>query len=63
MAAKYGFRNHWYPALFSTRSPRAKCGRTALGEKIVLHRIDGRVFGIRDRCLHRGVQFSRKPNA
>ena len=31
-----------------------------LGEKILLKRIDGKVYGIRDRCLHRGVQFSRK---
>ena len=31
-----------------------------LGENILLKRIDGKVYAIRDRCLHRGVQLSRK---
>lgn len=61
VAAKYGFRNHWYPALFATEIAEGEVKPIELlGEKIVLKRIDGQVFGIRDRCLHRGVQFSRK---
>ena len=61
VAAKYGFRNHWYPALFCTElaegQPRAL---TLLGENVLLQRIDGRVYAVRDRCLHRGVSFSTK---
>lgn len=62
VAAKFGFRNHWYPALFSREIAEDEVKPVELlGEKIVLKRIDGHVYGIRDRCLHRGVQFSRKP--
>jgi carbazole 1,9a-dioxygenase terminal dioxygenase component len=62
IAAKYGFRNHWYPALFSSEIAEGQLVPVELlGERIVLRRIDGRVHGLRDRCLHRGVQFSRKP--
>ena len=32
-----------------------------LGDKLLLTRIDGEVLAVRDRCLHRGVPFSRKP--
>jgi carbazole 1,9a-dioxygenase terminal dioxygenase component len=32
-----------------------------LGERILFKRIDGRVYAVRDRCLHRGVPFSTKP--
>jgi carbazole 1,9a-dioxygenase terminal dioxygenase component len=61
VAAKYGFRNHWYPALFSSEleegQPRPL---TLLGEHILVQRIEGVVYAIRDRCLHRGVPMSRK---
>lgn len=61
VAAKYGFRNHWYPALLSTDIAEGEVHPvTLLGEQILLRRIDGQVFGIRDRCLHRGVALSRK---
>jgi carbazole 1,9a-dioxygenase terminal dioxygenase component len=61
VAAKFGFRNHWYPALFSQEIVEEEVRPIELlGEKIVLKRIEGKVHGIRDRCLHRGVQFSRK---
>ena len=61
VAAKYGFRNHWYPALFSSEIAEAQVVPVQLlGERIVLKRVDGQVYGIRDRCLHRGVQLSRK---
>src|SRR5688500_17675607 len=31
-----------------------------LGDKLLLKRIDCKVYAIRDRCLHRGVPLSRK---
>jgi carbazole 1,9a-dioxygenase terminal dioxygenase component len=61
VAAKFGFRNHWYPAIFSNEIAEGQVvAIRLLGEPILLRRIDGRVHGIRDRCLHRGVQLSRK---
>jgi carbazole 1,9a-dioxygenase len=61
VAAKYGFRNHWYPAMLSADIAEGEVRPvTLLGERILLRRIDGQVFGIRDRCLHRGVALSRK---
>lgn len=61
VAAKLGFRNHWYPVLLSQeveegRPVTAKLG----GENLLVNRIDGELFCIRDRCLHRGVKFSKK---
>ncbi|MBW7836055.1 MAG: Rieske 2Fe-2S domain-containing protein [Sphingomonadales bacterium] len=62
VAAKYGFRNHWYPAFFSHELPEnGFMTAQLLGEKILLKRIDGKVYAIRDQCLHRGVPLSRKP--
>lgn len=61
VSAKYGFRNHWYPVLFSHEIAEGEARPVELlGEKILLRRIDGRIFGVRDRCLHRGVALSRK---
>ncbi len=61
VAAKYGFRNHWYPACFSTEiAESAVVPVTLLGENIVLRRIDGVVHALKDRCVHRGVPLSRK---
>lgn len=59
--AKLGFRNHWYPTLFS----RDLEGGTpkpvkVLGERIILQRVEGRVFALEDRCAHRRVPFSAK---
>jgi len=31
-----------------------------LGENVLLKRIDGKVYAIKDRCIHRGVRLSRK---
>nr|BAJ61377.1 terminal oxygenase component of carbazole 1,9a-dioxygenase [carbazole-degrading bacterium OC6S] len=62
VAAKYGFRNHWYPALFSKDIGEEEIKTVELlGEKILLKRIDGKVFGIKDQCIHKGVPLSRKP--
>ncbi len=58
--AKLGFKNHWYPVLKSgdlqEAEPRAL---RLLGDPLLLNRLDGKVYAVRDRCLHRGVPFSR----
>jgi carbazole 1,9a-dioxygenase terminal dioxygenase component len=57
--AKLGFRNHWYPALFTADVPENSPQPVMLlGEKILVNRIDGKLFAIKDRCLHRGVTLS-----
>lgn len=59
--AKLGFRNHWYPVRFSKDIAEGQAITVkALGEAMILKRIDGKVWAIRDRCLHRGVPLSRK---
>lgn len=59
--ARLGFKNHWYPVLFSRELEEGKpVPVKVLGDNLLLNRIDGKVFAIRDRCLHRGVKFSRK---
>ncbi|MBH0114061.1 Rieske 2Fe-2S domain-containing protein [Novosphingobium sp. YJ-S2-02] len=61
--AKLGFRNHWYPIRFSSElNEGALLVVELLGEKLLLKRIDGKVYAMRDRCLHRGVPLSRKPD-
>jgi carbazole 1,9a-dioxygenase terminal dioxygenase component len=61
--AKLGFRNHWYPVRFSSELTEGQLITIqVLGEKLLLKRIDGKVYAIRDRCLHRGVPLSRKPD-
>lgn len=61
LAAKLGFRNHWYPIRFSREiAENNVVAAKLLGENILLKRIDGKVYAIKDRCIHRGVQFSKK---
>jgi len=61
--AKMGFRNHWYPVRFSKEIDEGQIEIVkVLGEQLLLKRIDGKVYAIRDRCLHRGVPLSRKPD-
>ena len=61
LEAEIGFRNHWYPALFADElegdEPKPV---TMLGEKILIRRVDGRLYAIEDRCAHRRVQLSAK---
>ena len=60
--AKLGFRNYWYPILLSEEIEEGKpVTATLCGEKLIFNRIDGQVHCLRDRCLHRGVRFSNKP--
>ena len=61
LAAKLGFRNHWYPIRFSREVPEnVVVPVKLLGENILLKRVNGTVYGIKDRCIHRGVRFSHK---
>ena len=61
LAAKLGFRNHWYPVQFSRDIAEGQVAQVkVLGEEILLKRIDGKIQAIRDRCIHRGVKFSHK---
>uniref|UniRef100_UPI00356524CE Rieske 2Fe-2S domain-containing protein n=1 Tax=Immundisolibacter sp. TaxID=1934948 RepID=UPI00356524CE len=59
--AKLGFRNHWYPVMYSAdlAEGEVRPGRL-LGEDLLVRRSGGTVHCIKDRCLHRGVPLSRK---
>lgn len=60
--ASWGFINHWYPALFSHElAEDAVEGVQICGIPIVLRRVDGKVYALKDQCLHRGVRLSAKP--
>ncbi|MFT6286432.1 MAG: nitrite reductase/ring-hydroxylating ferredoxin subunit [Halieaceae bacterium] len=60
--AEWGFINHWYPALFSEELPEDEVeGIQICGVQIVLRRINGRIFALKDQCIHRGVRLSAKP--
>jgi carbazole 1,9a-dioxygenase len=62
LEASLGFRNHWYPALFSHELGEGEVkGEVVLGERIAFKRVDGQVYAIEDRCAHRGVRFSIRP--
>lgn len=59
--AKLGFRNHWYPVRFSNEIAEGETiTLKVLGEALMLRRVDGAVYAMRDRCLHRGVPLSQK---
>ena len=58
-AADLGFRGYWYPVAFSRRLRKAPLAVTLLGEELCLVRDkDGTVYGIADRCAHRGIPLS-----
>lgn len=60
--AAWGFINHWYPALFSNELAEDQVeGIQICGIPIALRRVDGKVFALKDQCLHRGVRLSEKP--
>jgi carbazole 1,9a-dioxygenase terminal dioxygenase component len=59
--AKVGFRNYWYAACLSTEIADGDwLARTILGEDILFRRINGKVYAIQDRCIHRGVKLSNR---
>lgn len=58
-AAAIGLRNYWYPVMWSNQLAEGKPTAIKLGgEDIVLVRDRGTVFGLHDRCQHRGVRLS-----
>src|SRR3954452_22978411 len=60
--AAWGFINHWYPALFSEELPEdATEGIQICGIPIVVRRIGGKLYALKDQCIHRGVRLSAKP--
>ena len=60
--AAWGFINHWYPALFSNELPEDGVeGIQICGVPIVLRRVDGKIYALKDQCIHRGVRLSAKP--
>ena len=60
--AAWGFINHWYPAVFSSELQEDQVeGVQICGIPIVLRRVDGQVYALKDRCVHRGVRMSAKP--
>lgn len=60
--AAWGFINHWYPALFSEELLEDGTeGIQICGIPIVLRRIGGKLYALKDRCIHRGVRMSAKP--
>jgi phenylpropionate dioxygenase-like ring-hydroxylating dioxygenase large terminal subunit len=62
LEAEWGFKNTWYPALFSAELPENTVrGATAAGHEIALRRSGGRIYALSDRCKHRGVRMSLRP--
>jgi phenylpropionate dioxygenase-like ring-hydroxylating dioxygenase large terminal subunit len=57
-AAVLGFRNYWYPVMWSRRLGRRPRAITVCGERIVLVRDRGRAYALNNRCPHRGVPLS-----
>jgi carbazole 1,9a-dioxygenase len=60
--ATLGFRGYWYPVSPSKTlldgSPKAV---KVLGEEILLIRKGDKLYGVEDRCAHRGARFSARP--
>ena len=60
--AALGLRNYWYPVLFSHELKEGETrSETLLGERLFFKRINGKVYCVDDRCIHRGVPFSPRP--
>lgn len=61
--ARSGLPNYWYPAAFCDEiAEGAFLGVRILGEAILLGRAGGSVYGVADRCLHKGARFSGRPD-
>lgn len=61
-AAVLGFKNYWYPVMFSHQLKEKKgVGLTLLGEKVAFFRNEGHAYAIINRCPHRGVPLDASP--
>ncbi|CAN5549874.1 hypothetical protein BH24ACT15_BH24ACT15_01570 [soil metagenome] len=59
-AAESGLRNYWYPVKWSNALTTDPQEITLGGETIMIMRdVDGRAYGLHDRCPHRGVPLSQ----
>src|ERR1700675_3294158 len=62
LEAACGFKNHWYPALFSHElKDNDVKGVLIAGHEIALRRAKGKTYAVQDRCRHRGVKMSLRP--
>lgn len=50
-----GFRNYWYPVMFSRSLGRRPRVQRLLGEEVLFMRVDGKARAIQGRCPHRGA--------
>src|SRR5437773_5344040 len=58
-AAVLGFRDYWYPVIWSRSLGRKPLAFTLLGEKVMLVRdAEGKPRALVNRCPHRGVPLS-----
>jgi phenylpropionate dioxygenase-like ring-hydroxylating dioxygenase large terminal subunit len=58
-AAALGFREYWYPVLFSRQLGRKPVAIKLLGETVMFVRDrDGKAYALQDRCPHRGVPLA-----
>ncbi|TDB91394.1 aromatic ring-hydroxylating dioxygenase subunit alpha [Actinomadura sp. KC216] len=57
-AAASGFRGYWYPVCFADQVGDKPRKVRLLGEDLFVIRDGGRIFGMKDRCPHRGVPLS-----
>jgi len=57
-SADLGFRNYWYPAMFSRGLKKKPIKVKLLGDDLLFVRQGGKVFALEDRCAHRGVPLS-----
>ena len=53
-----GFRNYWYPVMFSKELKAKPVAERLLGEELVLLRANGRACALANRCPHRGTPLS-----
>src|SRR5437867_3474053 len=56
--AALGFREHWYPVMWSRKLRGKPVGMNLLGDDIVFVRQGGAVHALHDRCPHRGIPLS-----
>lgn len=62
LEAAWGLKNHWYPALFSHEIGEGEIRATQIaGIPLVLRRFKGKVYALKDECVHRGVKLSLRP--
>ena len=60
--AALGIRNHWYAAFFGAELAEGELrGEMICGERVAFKRVDGKIYGLADRCPHRGAAFTARP--